>query len=90
MAYDIDPRRKPRIAGFLLCESERALLTGMTTTGFRLATAYRVGSWSTAFLFERVAADVARAPGQTGIHTEHDDARAAPAASTGRSLHLVR
>ncbi len=56
VSCDIDPRRKPRTAGFVLCDSEPALLKAMTTTGFRLASAYRVNLCSTAFFFERVAA----------------------------------
>jgi hypothetical protein len=90
VAYDIDPRRRPRTAGFILCESEQALGTGMTTTGFRMASAYRVNSWSTAFLFERVAACLAPVPDPAGRHTECDGAGGVRSALRSRLLRLVR
>lgn len=90
VAYDIDPRRRPRTAGFVLCESEHAPLMGMTTAGFRLASAYRVNSWSTAFLFERVAVCLAHLPEPPGRSTEGDDAGEVRTALRGRLLQLVR
>lgn len=56
VAHDIDPRRRPRFAGFIQIDSESALVTGLTAADFHLAAAYRVGNTATAFLFGRVAA----------------------------------
>ncbi len=53
VAYDIDPRRRPRCAGFVQVENEHALVRAMNILDFRLAAAYRVGDGLTAFLFGR-------------------------------------
>ena len=53
VAYDIDPRRRPRFAGFIQTETEHALIRGMCTLDFRLAATYRVDDQSSAFLFGR-------------------------------------
>ncbi|SEB46032.1 hypothetical protein SAMN04489727_1929 [Amycolatopsis tolypomycina] len=56
VAHDIDPRRRPRFAGFIQIDTERALVAGLAAADFRLAAAYRIDEYSTAFLFGRVAA----------------------------------
>lgn len=53
VAYDIDPRRRPRFAGFIQTETEHALVCGMSALDFRLAATYRVDDASSAFLFGR-------------------------------------
>ncbi|OXM59527.1 hypothetical protein [Amycolatopsis vastitatis] len=56
VAHDIDPRRRPRFAGFVQTDSESALIAAPAAAGFQLAAAYRVDEFATAFLFGRVAA----------------------------------
>jgi hypothetical protein len=56
VAHDIDPRRRPRFAGFLQIDTERVLVAGLIAADFTLAAVYRVDEYSTAFLFGRVAA----------------------------------
>lgn len=62
VAYDIDPRRRPRFAGFIRAENERALVCGMSSLDFRLAAAYRVDDQSSAFLFGRARPSVQPPP----------------------------
>ncbi|MEV7042838.1 hypothetical protein [Amycolatopsis sp. NPDC051061] len=91
VAYDIDPRRKPRAAGFIMCESENAVLTGMAAAGFRLSCAYRVDQWSIAFLFERAAAPVVPVLEVVVDNgDDHDNAELTSRVSTARSLRLVQ
>jgi hypothetical protein len=56
VARDIDPRRRPRFVGFIQIDTERALMAGLSAADFRLAAAYRIDEYSTAFLFGRAAA----------------------------------
>lgn len=62
VAYDIDPRRRPRCAGFIHAETEHALVRAMDTQDFRLAAAYRVEDGVTAFLFGRAEAGASPPP----------------------------
>jgi hypothetical protein len=62
VAHDIDPRRRPRFAGFTEIDTERALVAGLSAADFRLAAAYRIDEYSTAFLFGRVAARAGNPP----------------------------
>ncbi len=62
VAYDIDPRRRPRCAGFVQVETEHALVRAMDTQGFRLAAAYRVEDGLTAFLFGRAVTSTSPPP----------------------------
>jgi len=68
VAYDIDPRRRPRFAGFIQIDSEHALVAGMAAADYPLAAAYRVDEYSTAFLFGRVAARAGSPPTRPGDH----------------------
>ena len=55
VTHDIDPRCRPRCAGFIQIDSERALITALASAGFHLAAAYRVDEFATAYLFGRAA-----------------------------------
>lgn len=62
VAHDIDPRRRPQLDGFIQIDTERALVASLAAADFRLAAAYRVDEYSTAFLFGRVAARAGSPP----------------------------
>jgi hypothetical protein len=75
VAYDIDPRRRPRLAGFVQIQTERALVNGLSTLGFQLAATYRVDDALTAFLFGRVRTSAKPPPVLTASLTTDDAGR---------------
>ncbi len=76
VAYDIDPRRRPRCAGFIHVETEHALVRAMDIQDFRLAAAYRVEDGLTAFLFGRAATSTSPPPTLVSTRTGADAERA--------------
>ncbi len=75
VAYDIDPRRRPRFAGLIQAETERALIRGMSVLDFRLAATYRIDNQSSAFLFGRARPSAQPPPALAASVTAGDVAR---------------